>query len=162
MCEVQRKAAELRGSVGRSRPAAPRPTPSRSSGLPRAVPKPTIAGTPTPLGACLDRVGNFGQPLLMVDWASSKLGHDTPSDQGRRGIMALQFLGKDPDSNVDNSPTIWDDGDAYVIQGWLVTDAADLAVIGDVPPHEGVVRIPKRMMPFFPEVNVDGASPHAR
>ena len=71
--------------------------------------------------------------------------------------MGLQFLGKDPDSNGDNSPTIWDDGDAYVIQGWLVTDAEGIAAIGTVPAHEGVVRIPKRMMGFFPEVN--GAGP---
>ncbi len=75
--------------------------------------------------------------------------------------MALDFLGKDPDSGGDNSPTIWDDGDAYVIQGWLVTDAADLAAIGDVPAHEGVVRIPKRMMQFFPEVRFGGADPDA-
>ena len=64
----------------------------------------------------------------------------------------MRFLGKDPNSDGGQSPTIWDDGDEYVIQGWRVTDPASLAEIGDVPPHETVVRIPKRMMPFFPEV----------
>ena len=75
--------------------------------------------------------------------------------------MALAFLGKDPNSDTSNSPTIWDDGDSYVIQGWQVTDRADLAVIGDVPEHEAVVRIPKRMMPFFPEVSAGGSTPDA-
>jgi hypothetical protein len=64
----------------------------------------------------------------------------------------MRFLGKDPDSDGGQSPTIWDDGDEYVIQGWRVSDPAILAEIGDVPPHETVVRIPKRMMPIFPEV----------
>jgi hypothetical protein len=75
--------------------------------------------------------------------------------------MALRFLGKDPESNGDNSPTIWDDGDAYVIQGWLVSDAEAIAAIGTVPAHEGVVRIPKRMMGLFPEVSSAGANTDA-
>jgi hypothetical protein len=64
----------------------------------------------------------------------------------------MRFLGKDPNSEGGDSPTIWDDGDEYVIQGWRVTDPVVLAEIGDVPPHETVVRIPKRMMPIFAEV----------
>jgi hypothetical protein len=39
-----------------------------------------------------------------------------------------------------------------VIQGWRL-DEATLDEIGEVPPHETIVRIPKRMMQFFPEVN---------
>lgn len=65
----------------------------------------------------------------------------------------MRLLGKDPSSGNNNSPTIWDDGDSYVIQGWRIDDDAALTEIGDVPPHETVVRIPKRMMPFFPEVS---------
>lgn len=65
----------------------------------------------------------------------------------------MRFLGIDPNSDHGSSPTIWDDGDSYVIQGWRVDDGAALAEIGDVPAHETVVRIPKRMMQFFPEVN---------
>jgi hypothetical protein len=72
--------------------------------------------------------------------------------------MTLRFLGKDPNSDTANSPTIWDDGDNYVIQGWRVIDPGDLAVIGEVPALETVVRIPKRMMPFFPEVSGGGGA----
>jgi hypothetical protein len=67
--------------------------------------------------------------------------------------MALQFLGKDPDSGYNGSPTVWDDGDAYVLQGWRVTDPVVVAEIGEIPEGETVIRFPKRMMPFFPEVN---------
>jgi hypothetical protein len=47
--------------------------------------------------------------------------------------MTLRFLGKDPDSQNGQSPTVWDDGDSYVVQGWRITDAAALADIGNVP-----------------------------
>lgn len=66
--------------------------------------------------------------------------------------MPLRFLGKDPESGTNQSPTVWDDGETYVIQGWRITDAATLGEIGDVPPHETVIRLPKRMMHFFAEV----------
>jgi hypothetical protein len=66
--------------------------------------------------------------------------------------MSLKFLGKDPDSEHGSSPTIWEDEDSYVIQGWKL-DAATLDAVGEVPAHETVLRIPKRMMQFFPEVN---------
>lgn len=72
--------------------------------------------------------------------------------------MTLRFLGKDPESPGNDSPTIWDRGDAYVIQGWRITDQATLGEIGDIPPHETVLAIPKRMMQFFPEVT-DGGQP---
>lgn len=70
--------------------------------------------------------------------------------------MALKFLGKDPDSPVNDSPTIYDNGDTYVIQGWKITDPSVLAEVGDVPDHETVLEIPKRMMQFFPEVTGAG------
>lgn len=41
--------------------------------------------------------------------------------------MALRFLGKDPDSPNGDSPSVWDDGDWYVVQGWRVTDTAEVA-----------------------------------
>jgi hypothetical protein len=65
--------------------------------------------------------------------------------------MALVFLGKDPDSGTNNSPTVWDDGDCLVIQGWKL-DEVTRAEVGEVPAHEAVVRIPKRMLQFFPGV----------
>jgi len=72
--------------------------------------------------------------------------------------MTLQFLGKDPESEYSGSPTVWDDGDCYVIQGWRITGSGTLAEIGTVPAHEAVLRLPKRMMPFFKEVGNDGAA----
>jgi hypothetical protein len=72
--------------------------------------------------------------------------------------MALQFLGKDPESEYNGSPTVWDDGDCYVIQGWRIIDPGTLAQIGTVPGHETVLRLPKRMMQFFKEVSDDGAA----
>jgi hypothetical protein len=76
--------------------------------------------------------------------------------------MTLQFLGKDPDSPADGSPTIYDAGDSYVIQGWRVTDAEHLQTIGDLPAGETVVEIPKRMMQFFPEVSDGPTDPDIR
>src|SRR5262245_1311596 len=52
-------------------------------------------------------------------------------------------------SGFNGSPTVWEDDDCYVVQGSRVTDAATIAEIGEVPPHETVVRIPKRMMQFL-------------
>lgn len=72
--------------------------------------------------------------------------------------MALQFLGKDPESEYNGSPTLWDDGDSYVIQGSRITDPGTLAQIGEVPAHETVLRFPKRMMRFFKEAGSDGAA----
>lgn len=67
--------------------------------------------------------------------------------------MALVFLGKDPGSPHGDSPTIYDNGDSYVVQGWRIIDPTVLAELGELPPHETVVEIPKRMMQFFPEVS---------
>lgn len=71
--------------------------------------------------------------------------------------MALTFLGKDPASPVNDSPTIYDNGDTYVIQGWKIVNPAVLADVGALPEHETVVEIPKRMMQFFPEVGGGGS-----
>lgn len=70
-----------------------------------------------------------------------------------KAMMAMRYLGKDPSSDHGDSPTVWDDGDSYVVQGWRITDEATLAEIGQIPAHETVIRIPKRLMPVFPEVN---------
>lgn len=65
----------------------------------------------------------------------------------------MRYLGKNPDSPNGGCPQVWDDGDSYVVQGWRITDAATLALIGEVPEGEAVIRIPKRMMTLFPEVS---------
>ena len=41
--------------------------------------------------------------------------------------MTLRFLGTDPDSPQGGSPSLWDDGDTYVLQGWRVSDPAVVA-----------------------------------
>ncbi|WP_371782093.1 hypothetical protein [Streptosporangium subroseum] len=71
--------------------------------------------------------------------------------------MALEFLGKDPDSPNGGSPTFWRDTETgdLLVQGWLVTDRSTRTEIGKIPDGEEVVRIPQRMLQFMPEVNGD-------
>ena len=66
--------------------------------------------------------------------------------------MALVFLGKDPDSGHNGCPSVYDDGDAYVIQGWKIDDDTRAQLL-NVATGEDAVRIPKRMMVLFPEVS---------
>lgn len=67
--------------------------------------------------------------------------------------MALHKLGKDPESKNGGSPTLYYDdvADAYLVQGFRVLDGERLTQM-DIPAHETVVEIPKRMAQFFPEV----------
>lgn len=54
--------------------------------------------------------------------------------------MRVWFLGKDPESNVGESPTLYatdrTDRKTYIAQGWRVTDPQVLADIGSVPENE--------------------------
>jgi hypothetical protein len=70
--------------------------------------------------------------------------------------MALRFLGKDPQSQIDESPTLYydDERDTYVFQSWKVTDPERLAHL-NVPENETVIEFPRRMVRFFPEVSGD-------
>jgi hypothetical protein len=52
----------------------------------------------------------------------------------------MRFLGVDPDSEHGSSPTIWEDGDSYVIQGWRIADPGTLAEVGDVAGADNPVR----------------------
>ncbi|GLF93956.1 hypothetical protein [Streptomyces yaizuensis] len=67
--------------------------------------------------------------------------------------MALRKLGKDPESPSGGSPTIYldDEKDTYLVQGLKVLDGERLGQM-DVPGHESVVEIPRRMAQFFLEV----------
>jgi hypothetical protein len=73
--------------------------------------------------------------------------------------MTAKFLGKDPGSPDGDSPSLWDDGDSYVMQGWRVTDPSETAALvaasgqDSIPAHETLIRFPKRMMALFPEVS---------
>jgi hypothetical protein len=67
--------------------------------------------------------------------------------------MHARFLGKDPDSQVDNSPTLFvtdrTDRRTFIAQGWKVTDPQALADAGPVPDHEGIIEIPEDVLKFY-------------
>jgi hypothetical protein len=74
--------------------------------------------------------------------------------------MALRKLGKDPESPSGGSPTVYldEEKDTYLVQGWKVDDPEHLAAM-DIPGHETVVEIPRRMVQFFLEVKRDDEDP---
>ncbi|MDY0810720.1 hypothetical protein [Kitasatospora purpeofusca] len=74
--------------------------------------------------------------------------------------MALRFVGIDPETGKDQSPTVWvdDESGELVVQSY----AADRTLIGKVleaghgpdhansiPDNEAVIRIPRRMVPIL-------------
>ena len=67
--------------------------------------------------------------------------------------MRVRFLGKDPDSQVENSPTLFatdrTDRVTYIAQGWKVTDPQALADIGPVPKHETLIEIPEDVLVMY-------------
>lgn len=67
--------------------------------------------------------------------------------------MRARFLGKDPASNVGESPTLFatdrTDRKTYIAQGWKVTDPQALADIGPVPDHETLIEIPEEVLKFY-------------
>jgi hypothetical protein len=70
--------------------------------------------------------------------------------------VSLRFIGVDPDSPNNGSPTVWfDDADgSIVIQGWKITDErtmSEITAAKPVPDYETVVRIPARMASFLME-----------
>jgi hypothetical protein len=71
--------------------------------------------------------------------------------------MALRFLGINPGTPNDGSPTVWIDEETgdYIVQSYKVDEAtlAECRKTGDIPGHETVIRLPAVMMQFFPEVN---------
>ncbi|MFF4308510.1 hypothetical protein [Streptomyces sp. NPDC001507] len=75
--------------------------------------------------------------------------------------MSLQFIGIDPNTGDDESPTVWVDQDKQelVFQGWkpdpvLEAECAAFTLPGHavgIPEHEAVIRIPARMVPMIRE-----------
>ena len=67
--------------------------------------------------------------------------------------MRARFLGKDPDSQIGNSPTLFatDRADrvTYIAQGWKVTDSQALADIGHVPDNETLIEIPEDVLKMY-------------
>lgn len=68
--------------------------------------------------------------------------------------MKLRFLGKN--STPDDSPTLYaTDQDSYMIQGWIVTDAAILARL-TVPDDETIVEVPAALLDHLALDDLDG------
>jgi hypothetical protein len=71
-------------------------------------------------------------------------------------LMHVQLLGKDPDSQEGQSPTLFatdrTDRKTYIVRGWVVTDPVALAEVGDNPPGEAVIEVPADVLRFAEEV----------
>jgi hypothetical protein len=74
--------------------------------------------------------------------------------------MRARFLGKDPESHVEHSPTLFatdrTDRVTYIAQGWKVTDPQALADIGAVPDHETLIEIPEEVLKFYARRYLEG------
>ncbi len=69
--------------------------------------------------------------------------------------MKLRFLGKT--STPKESPTLYaTDQDSYVVQGWIVTDAATLARL-TVPDDDALVEVPAALLDHLALDGLDGA-----
>jgi hypothetical protein len=66
--------------------------------------------------------------------------------------MRARFLGKDLESQVGQSPTLFvtdrTDRKTYIAQGWVVTDPQALADVGPVPEGEAIIEIPEDVLKF--------------
>jgi hypothetical protein len=72
-----------------------------------------------------------------------------PQESNLEAGMQLTFVAKDPNSNPDESPTLYrTDRGSWVVQGWVVTDPDALAAM-NIPEGETCVEIPDRLVPFF-------------
>ncbi|MFE7967525.1 hypothetical protein ACFU0X_31575 [Streptomyces cellulosae] len=75
--------------------------------------------------------------------------------------MPLLFIGIDPNTGDDESPTVWVDQERneFVFQGWkpgpeLEAECAAVEIPGHakgIPEHEAVVRVPARMVHMIRE-----------
>jgi hypothetical protein len=69
------------------------------------------------------------------------------------GLMRARFLGKDPESNVGDSPTLFatdrTDRATYIAQGWVVKDPQVLADVGPIPDGEAIIEIPEDVLKFY-------------
>ncbi|RKN12122.1 hypothetical protein [Streptomyces radicis] len=75
--------------------------------------------------------------------------------------MTLRFIGVDPDTGQQGSPTIWidDASGEIIVQGWKPSPDLEAACAASpapghtpgIPAHEAVVRIPARRVPMLRE-----------
>ncbi|ADH67796.1 hypothetical protein [Nocardiopsis dassonvillei] len=80
--------------------------------------------------------------------------------------MALRYFGKDPESDMKGSPTVFVDEVTadLVIQGWKASEETltECREVGTVPDHEAVVRVPARMVTILREACDDAERAHLR
>jgi hypothetical protein len=67
--------------------------------------------------------------------------------------MRARFLGKDPESDTGDSPTMFatdrTDRKTFIVQGWKVTDDQARADVGEVPDHEDIVEVPEDVIKMW-------------
>jgi hypothetical protein len=85
--------------------------------------------------------------------------HASP-DSSQGGTMRARFLGKDPNSQEGQSPTLFaterTDRKTYIAQGWVMTDPQALADVGPVPEGETIIEIPEDVLRFFERRDQEG------
>lgn len=71
----------------------------------------------------------------------------------REVTVHAYFLGKDPDSQEGQSPTLFatdrEDRVTYIAQGWKVIDPQVLADVGPVPDNETLIEIPEDVLKMY-------------
>lgn len=107
------------------------------------------------------RAGRWLHTALDSTHQLGKGDADFCTERLREVDVALLFIGIDPNTGTDESPTVWVDQEKQelVLQGWkpdLETEAecAAFTVPGHatgIPDHEAVIRIPARMVPMIRE-----------
>jgi hypothetical protein len=74
--------------------------------------------------------------------------------------MRAWFLGKDPNSQEGQSPTLFvtdrADRRTYIAQGWVVTDPQVLADVGPVPDGEAIIEVPEDVLKFYTRRDQEG------
>ena len=69
--------------------------------------------------------------------------------------MRARFLGKDPQSENGESPTLFatdrTDRKTFLVQGWKVTDREALGDTGPIPDHEDIVEVPFEILEMYLE-----------
>lgn len=75
--------------------------------------------------------------------------------------MRAKFIGKDPKSDNDGSPTLFatdrTDRETFLVQGWKVSDRTALADVGEIPGHEDIVEVPVEILEMYLAHKAKGA-----
>ncbi|GAA3049368.1 hypothetical protein GCM10020229_71000 [Kitasatospora albolonga] len=87
--------------------------------------------------------------------------HTSATDSTGAGTVKLTFIGIDPNTDTDQSPTVWVDEEAedlvfqsYVADEETVATCAETHIPGHssgCPEGEGIFRVPFRMVPMIRE-----------